>query len=203
MPAATTTLDGGFADPVFDAQSTFRTLMDAMARPATIVSLGAPVSPPSTLAAAAGAIACALIDADTPFWLDARLAESSALREWLVFHTGGRETTKPAGALFAMVGEPRFMPALEAFALGTQEYPDRSTTVILQLPSLEGGQPLCFRGPGIKGRTMLAAKGLPSNFAEQWHANRARFPRGVDVILTAGDRIACLPRSARLVPAEE
>lgn len=202
MPAASSSLDGGFADPVFDAQSAFRTLMDAMARPASIHRVKPAVTPPAMLNAAAGAIACALIDADTPFWLDARLAESSALREWLVFHTGGRETTKPAGALFALVGEPRFMPALEAFAQGTQDYPDRSTTVILQLPSLEGGQPLTFAGPGIKDRATLAAKGLPADFAAQWQANRARFPRGVDLILTAGDRIACLPRSARLVPAE-
>lgn len=202
MPVEATLLDGGFADPVFDAQSTFRTLMEAMASPATIMSLRAMVTPPTPLNAAAGAIACTLIDADTPFWLDARLAESGALRDWLVFHTGGREMPKPAGALFAIIAGVSSMPALDAFAQGTQEYPDRSTTLILQLPGLEGGGLLAFEGPGINGRATLAPKGLPAGFADQWTANRACFPRGVDLILTAGDRIACLPRSARLVSAE-
>lgn len=60
-------LEGGFSDPVLNAQSVFRAVMDAMARPATIVKVDAVVTPPSPLGRAAGAIACALIDAYTPF----------------------------------------------------------------------------------------------------------------------------------------
>ena len=40
MEAATLSLDGGFADPGFGAQSTFRAMIDAMARPGTLVEIG-------------------------------------------------------------------------------------------------------------------------------------------------------------------
>ncbi len=202
MLSEATALEGGFSDPVLNAQSVFRAVMDAMARPAIIVKVDAVVTPPSPLGRAAGAIACALIDADTPFWLDAALAESAALRSWLAFHTGAREMATCGDVAFALVGAPTTMPALERFAQGNQEYPDRSATLILQLPSLEGGTPLTFEGPGIRDRVTLAPRGLPKDFAHQWSANRKRFPRGVDLILTAGDAIACLPRSARLVEME-
>lgn len=197
-----TALEGGFSDPVLNAQSVFRAVMDAMAKPATVAEVDAVVTPPSRLGRATGAVACALIDADTPFWLDATLAESTALRAWLAFHTGAREMATCGDVAFALVGSPLTMPPLERFAQGSQEYPDRSATLILQVPGLEGGAPLTFEGPGIRDRVVLAPRGLPQNFAAQWKANRKRFPRGVDLILTAGDAIACLPRSARLVEME-
>lgn len=194
-------LEGGFADPVLDAQSVFRAVMDAMARPATVHGVGRLANAPAPLDTGAAAIACALIDADTPFWLDAALA-TDAIRAWLAFQTGARATALPAEAAFAFGGEPAAMPALDRFALGTQEYPDRSATLVLQVPALEGGPALAFEGPGIKERAIIAPRGLPEDFAAQWRVNTARFPRGVDVILACGDRIACLPRTARLAAPE-
>jgi alpha-D-ribose 1-methylphosphonate 5-triphosphate synthase subunit PhnH len=197
-----TVLGGGFAEPVTDAQATFRTLMDAMARPARIVPLAPRATPPAPLGALAGAIACALIDADTPIWLDPMLGDNEAVCAWLAFHTGARVTASPADAAFAMVSDVARMPPLERFAQGAQDYPDRSATLILQLDQLDGGAALTFEGPGIKGKAVLAPSGLPADFTRQWVGNSRRFPRGVDLILTAADAVACLPRSARLTQTE-
>ena len=202
MLAEANALEGGFSNPVLDAQSVFRALMDAMARPGSIARVEAGVVPPAPLESAAGAIACALIDADTPYWLDGPL-DGEALRSWLAFHTGARSTASILEAVFALVADPSSMPPFECFAQGLQEYPDRSATLVLQLEGLEGGAPLTFRGPGIKDRVTIAPRGLPVDFAEQWHANYKRFPCGVDLILTAGDAFACLPRSARLIQVED
>jgi len=202
MIADADVLEGGFSDPVLDSQSTFRALMDAMARPARVLRIEAALAPPAQLHVAAAAVACALIDADTPYWLDASL-DSGSLDRWLTFHTGGRRAAMMADAVFALVDMPSSMPAFVRFAQGSQEYPDRSVTLILQLESLEGGEPLTFEGPGIRERATIAPRGLPADFAEQWRANSQRFPRGVDLVLTAGDQLACLPRSARLIPAED
>ncbi|MDN5926054.1 MAG: phosphonate C-P lyase system protein PhnH [Hyphomicrobiales bacterium] len=202
MLSEANTLEGGFSDPVLDAQSVFRALMDAMARPGSIARIEASMMPPAPLEPAAGAVAGALIDADTPYWLDSAL-DGEKLRSWLAFHTGARPAASLSKAVFALVAVPASMPPFERFAQGTQEYPDRSATLVLQIEDFDGGAPLTFRGPGIKERVRIAPRGLPADFAEQWHANRKRFPCGVDLVLTAGDAFACLPRSARLIPAED
>ena len=203
MPTSHSPLEGGFASPVFDAQAVFRTVMDAMARPARVVTLPSPVTPPKPLHKATAALACTLFDADAGFWLDAYLSGDTAVEEWLVFNTGARSLAIAREASFAIVSHPATMPALERFALGTQEYPDRSATLVIQLPDLEGGRFLTFEGPGIKGQATIAPKGLGQDFADQWRENRDRFPRGVDVVLAAGERIACLPRSTRLIAVED
>lgn len=200
MVANASALESGFADPVFDSQGVFRALMEAMARPARVTHVQTSIAPPAALSVAAGAVACALIDADTPYWLDSAL-DNDALHSWLAFHTGARSARTVADAAFAFIGAPSSMPAFDRFAQGSQEYPDRSATLILHLESLEGGEPLVFEGPGIDGRATIAPRGLPADFTEQWRANRKRFPCGVDLILTAGDRLACLPRSTRLILA--
>ena len=43
---------------------------------------------------------------------------------------------------------------------------------------------------------------VPRHFVAQWKQNRARFPRGVDLILAAPDGIACLPRTTRITQME-
>ena len=191
-------ITGGFGDPVFNAQSVFRSVMDAMARPGTLQPIASLTEPPVPLSATAAAIALTLCDQDTPVWLDAPLREAEAVANWLGFHTGAPLAHTPADAHFALVASPASLMALENFAQGTQEYPDRSTTLIFQVASLASGENLLLEGPGIERAGMLAPTPLPRHFVEQWKQNHARFPRGVDLILAAEDGIACLPRSTRI-----
>ena len=202
MQADATALDGGFANPVLDAQATFRAVMDAMARPATVVRVRPSVSPPAPLSPVIGAIACTVIDTDTPVWLDPALGADAQVREWLAFHTGAGFTDKPAEAAFALAGDAALLPTLDRFAQGTQEYPDRSATLVVRVDALDGGDSLAFRGPGIRGEATISPRGLPADFARQWGENTRRFPRGVDLVLATADAIVCLPRTARLVTGE-
>ena len=65
----------GFADPVRDAQSVFRTVMMALARPGTIGDLAAgPVTPPAPLTPELAAVALTLCDHETPVWFDRELS---------------------------------------------------------------------------------------------------------------------------------
>ena len=194
-------IDGGFAAPVFDAQTVFRAVMDAMARPGTIQPVAALAQPPAPLSVTAGAVALTLCDHDTPLWLDTGL-QVSAARSWLAFHSGAPLATTAADAHFAVVANPATLNAFENFAQGTQEYPDRSTTLILQVESLTDGEPLQLKGPGIEATATIAPTPLPRHFVEQWKQNGARFPRGVDVILAAPGAVACLPRTVRIKTME-
>ena len=195
-------IEGGFSRPVFDAQSVFRAVMDAMARPGTIQPVPALAAPPAPLSPIAAAVALTLCDNDTPIWLDAPVQASVAAKSWLGFHTGAPLANTPADAHFAIVAAPAALVALDGFAQGSQEYPDRSTTLILQVDDLAGGQRLRLEGPGIETDATLAPGPMPRHFVEQWKQNNQRFPRGVDIVLTAPGVVACLPRTTRIKTME-
>lgn len=196
--AADNVFRGGFADPVFDAQAVFRQVMNALARPGTIRAIEAVARPPEPLSPLIGAIAATLFDGDTGIWLDPQLAQRNEVVEWLTFHTAAPVVDQGFDARFAIVGNGASLPSLESFAQGTQEYPDRSTTIILHMEGLTGGTPLVLTGPGIRDSQVIAPIGLPPHFSDQWAGNNSRFPRGVDVILAAPDGMIGLPRTTRI-----
>tara|TARA_R110002020_G_scaffold16900_13_gene60086 strand:- start:1603 stop:2223 length:621 start_codon:yes stop_codon:yes gene_type:complete len=199
---STTVYEGGFTDPVGASQTVFRALMDAMARPGSVHDLPSVTTPPAPLTASAAALIATLADADTPVWLDPALTKTSAVRDWIVFHTGAPITAHQSEAAFAVVAAPEKLSALNGFALGSQEFPDRSTTVILQVSTLTDGAVLTLKGPGIKGRASLAPDPMPQHFTEQWTANRQAFPRGIDLVLAGPGCVAAMPRSTRLIRTE-
>ena len=194
-------LAGGFAEPVFHAQSVFKLMMDAMARPGTIQTVAPDALPPAPLGVASGAIALTLCDHDTPVWLSSGLAKS-AVPQWLGFYTGAPVTPEKAEARFAFVEAGTSLSSFGLFAAGTQEYPDRSTTVVIELADIEGGRKLALMGPGIKTVTDIAPLGLPDTFLRLWTENRALFPRGIDIVLTSGSRFVCLPRTTKITATE-
>jgi alpha-D-ribose 1-methylphosphonate 5-triphosphate synthase subunit PhnH len=185
----------GFADPVLAAQSAFRSIMEATARPGNVCRLDEAVAPPPPLSRGAGIVALALFDQDTAVWLDAALAAEADVVYWLRFHTRAPIVSDPRAAAFALLSQPERAPPFDTFALGTLDYPDRSTTLILQVDSLKQGEPLGLTGPGIKGVSTLRAMPLPPDLAARLAANRVLFPRGVDLLLVAEASIAALPRS--------
>jgi alpha-D-ribose 1-methylphosphonate 5-triphosphate synthase subunit PhnH len=184
----------GFADTVLGTQETFRAVLDAMARPGQIVEAGAGLSPPAPLHAAAGAVALTLFDYDTPIWLDSR-TETAALCAFLRFHCGCPLVDAPEDARFALVGAPRLLPEIVAFDLGDDAFPERSATLILQTEGLTAGDGLRLTGPGIETEHRLKIAGLPSTFWRERARSQVLFPRGIDLILTDGDRLAALPRT--------
>jgi alpha-D-ribose 1-methylphosphonate 5-triphosphate synthase subunit PhnH len=202
MNIATQSIEGGFSDPVFNAQAVFRAVMDAMARPGTAQTQPRLARPPAPLSATAGAVALALCDNDTPLWLDSPLQAQAPVKAWLGFNTGAPLANTPADAHFALIANPKEMAALDGFAQGTQEYPDRSTTLILLVDDLASGPSLLLEGPGIEKTSMIAPPGMPRHFVEQWKQNNQRFPRGVDIILAAPGALACLPRTTRIKTME-
>jgi alpha-D-ribose 1-methylphosphonate 5-triphosphate synthase subunit PhnH len=192
----------GFAEPVLNSQEVFRTVLDCLARPARPLKLETDLVPPPHLARGAAALVLALCDGDTPVWLDAGL-RSGDVSGWIAFQTGAPVTTAPSTAAFGIIGDPARMPQFEDFAQGTQEYPDRSTTLVLAVEAIGEGEEFAFSGPGIVGVSHVKITGLPSRFRQWWQSNTSRFPRGVDLVLVAPDGgIVGLPRTARLAGGE-
>ena len=191
-------LPAGFADKVLSAQSTFRSVMDAMARPGSIQQIAVATGAPSPLMRGAAAIALTLFDHDTPVWLDPAMSGTSDVTKWLKFHTGAPVIADPSICLFALIGDPWALPALDRFAFGSNEYPDRSTTLILQVESLAEGCDFELRGPGIAGTAVLQATIEPADLFDRLAINAALCPRGIDVVLVADDAIVAIPRTTRI-----
>jgi alpha-D-ribose 1-methylphosphonate 5-triphosphate synthase subunit PhnH len=192
----------GFSDPVLASQAVFRTVMEAMARPGSIAEIDVAIAPPAPLGIAAAALALTLLDFETPFWLDPTLAAAPEVDGWLKFHTGAARAGDPRSAAFAFIAKPAAIPGFDAFGLGSIEYPDGATTLVLEVETLTQGDVFLLSGPGIKGSRSLAAAPLPADFAERVAENHAFFPRGVDLVLTCGRRLAALPRSVHLLRSD-
>jgi alpha-D-ribose 1-methylphosphonate 5-triphosphate synthase subunit PhnH len=188
-----------FADPPHATQTVFRAVMEAMARPGRVQPLVSGLSAPLPLTPAAAAVALTLLDYETPVWLDPGLAAAREVGEWLKFHTGAPLTAAAARAAVAFASDARGVPAFESFATGSLEYPDRSTTLVLQVETFDRGETLELSGPGVAGVQSFRAAPLPPDFCARLRANRALFPRGIDLILASSDAIAALPRSVRLL----
>jgi alpha-D-ribose 1-methylphosphonate 5-triphosphate synthase subunit PhnH len=191
-------LPAGFADKVLSAQSTFRSVMDAMARPGSVQRIVAAGGTPGAMMRGTAAIALTLFDHDTPIWLDPLMSETSNVTKWLKFHTGAPVVGDSTICSFALIGDPAALPALDRFSFGTNEYPDRSTTLILQVESLTQGRGLELRGPGIDGTARLQAAIEPADLLVRLAINAALFPRGIDVVLVHDDTIVAIPRTTRL-----
>jgi alpha-D-ribose 1-methylphosphonate 5-triphosphate synthase subunit PhnH len=186
----------GFADPGSDSQRIFRSVLDAVAHPGRIVSIEAPADLPSgPLGRAAIGTALALLDFETPVWLDeaARPAFSH-----LRFHCNCPEAETRDSAAFAFIGDPARLPALDGFALGLDPYPDRSTTLVIEVADLARGGRLSLSGPGIENRNRLGVAGFRAGFWSERAALAPLFPRGLDLILTCGDLLAAVPRTTRI-----
>ena len=193
--------EGGFTSPVFDAQAVFRAIMEAMARRGTVWPLPAQASAPEPLTPAMAALLLTVCDADTPVWFDAA-ASSAETDAWLRFHTGAPIASEASEAAFAVIADATLLGTVERFALGTPDYPDRSTTLLVQVASLTGGMRLVLEGPGIQDSALIAPGGLPDRITDIWAANNALFPRGVDLVFAALDAIAALPRTTRVRTGE-
>jgi alpha-D-ribose 1-methylphosphonate 5-triphosphate synthase subunit PhnH len=192
-----TELPAGFADKVLSAQSTFRSVMDAMARPGSVQRIRAAAGTPGPVMRGTAAIALTLFDHDTPVWLDAAMSATTDVAKWLKFHTSAPVVADTSVCSFAVIGDAKNLPPLDRFALGSNEYPDRSTTLILQVASLTAGPAWGLTGPGINGSAVLQAT-IGANLFEHLAVNATLFPRGIDVVLVHDDAVVAIPRTTRL-----
>lgn len=187
MQTGADTLGGGFTAPAEDGAAAFRAVLDAMSRPGTIVTLAGAV-PPAPASVAAGVVLLTLLDATTPLHLAGAHA-TQALRDWLTFHTGAPLVGR-GDAAFVLGTWDAVLP-LDGYATGTPEYPDRSATLIVEMPALSASG-VTLTGPGIRDAAHLS---LPESDA--FRANARLFPLGLDFIFTAGADCAALPRTTK------
>lgn len=195
-----TTIASGFSDPVFQSQAAFRALLTALSEPGLIQQVAPDFAGPEGLEPATAIALLTLADYETPIWLPAALRDGPA-GAWLRFHCGVALVEAPGQAAFAVIDGADAAPELSAFNPGTDQFPDRSTTVLVQCAGLAGGDSITLSGPGIAGSRDIAPTGLRPGFSAELAANAELYPLGVDLILSHGGAVIGLPRSTQIVEA--
>ena len=189
-----------FENPVQSSQMVFRNILSALSEPGTWQTLPTcetlPEFEQSTLS-----VLFTLLDADTTLWLpDAKQTE--AVQTNLTFHCGCKITSKQADAQFAVYDLAEFLNDSNiTLSMGNDRYPDLSATVILQIPESEDLTSVIWRGPGIESVRECHLP-LPKAFWDR-RQKLIAFPRGIDFILTQGNRVMGLPRSTRIMVEEK
>lgn len=195
----------GFNDSVLDSQRVFRDALQALSHPGDVIKLIPHAEIPEKAQPSAAVLLLALLDADSSLWLSPTIAASDAAH-WIVFHTNCKLVEHPSLADFAWMYSIDEMPALTDFKQGSDEYPELSTTCLLNVDDFEphgySAYSLTLQGPGISGTNQLRLKSLSvsqiENFIDQWCSNNQQFPKGIDFFLCGSDQIAGLPRTTKL-----
>ncbi|MER6523754.1 phosphonate C-P lyase system protein PhnH [Streptomyces sp. NPDC001508] len=195
--ASTTAPAPGFADPTGKGQHVFRAVLDALAHPGRSYRITGPAQAPKALGTGLAAVALTLFDDEVSVWLHRTLAEDPDVTSYLAFHTGARLTNEHGSANF-VVATPDTLPALDALALGTDETPHQSATIVLDARTPGVGARFTATGPGIDGQVEIEAPWAPAGFSAAWTRNGALFPRGVDLLVMNDDSVVALPRTTRL-----
>lgn len=190
---------------LFQAQSIFRLLLRAMARPGSVVEL-------SDLEIYSPArnkypflILFTLLDHEVGFAvLDSKAnADDKALSEYISANTASRDLSIEE-ADFVLIFGGASKGALWRMRRGSLEYPDESATILCDVERIEEGfSPqslhLELSGPGIPSRRTVSIEGADQDlFVELAEVNQ-EFPLGVDAIFSDRmGRVVCLPRSTEV-----
>lgn len=193
----TVAADHGFAPTTLESQSVFRVVLDAMSRPGSVGRVPGDPAAPAPLEAATAAVGLCLFDHDTRIWLGDGIA-CMDVYDYLKLHCSCPLIKSGLEADFALLLATDGVPALAQFGGGTDAFPERSTTLVIQVPDIDEGAPIRLVGPGIETDATLRVSGIPNYFWQERRNQQEAFPLGVDLIFTSGDRLVALPRSTRI-----
>ncbi|BCL68089.1 carbon-phosphorus lyase subunit PhnH [Vibrio nigripulchritudo] len=186
----------GFNDPIHDAQCVFRLVLNAVSMPGSTQTM------PSDLSfgganSATTQILLALSDSTTPIWLSENFLEDTELTQNLQFHANTPLTSPAESASFALLDHQQTMNVND-FCWGSAEFPETSTTLLIQVSSLQKGTPLSLQGPGIDGHKNIQVEGIHPDLLAQIQAIHSSQPLGIDVLLTCGCELMALPRTTQI-----
>jgi alpha-D-ribose 1-methylphosphonate 5-triphosphate synthase subunit PhnH len=183
----------GFEDPARGSQQTFRAILEAMEHPGQIVTIRENPHAPQVFNSACAAACLTLLDYETAVWTD--IDWRSPAISWLQFGCGSSVVTEPCMANFAIITNPTTMPPLDYFRISRYEYPEKATTMVVQvndiLPVPDNKYSKIFSGKIAR----LELKGVTQNFWYQWQQLSRLYRPGIDIFFTCDDVLTALPKT--------
>ncbi|GAB6987974.1 phosphonate C-P lyase system protein PhnH [Paenibacillus pini] len=218
-------MNAGMIDKVHYTQNIFRLLMDAMARPGSIVQLEPYAYKPKEIDYPFRhfiGVGLTLLDQEVSFHVHGANGENGTVREdslTLVQDLQLLTRSRTRGIEFADYvfvpsgGEPN----IDLCQRGELQNPDQSATIVYELEEITIGErdsvnmaqvdesvhsvhhriQLSLQGPGILGERMIQLHGLHESLLPKWQACNHEFPLGLDFIFVDRQgRACCIPRSS-------
>jgi alpha-D-ribose 1-methylphosphonate 5-triphosphate synthase subunit PhnH len=200
-------IPAGFANDFHTSQMVFRTALKALSYPGKLHTLEHDAPVPNETNPVIGGLLLALLDSETSLWSSNSMTMNFAL-DWLKFHTDCAVFKTTEEADFLWIKNIRDLPNLKKCKLGSDQYPDKSATCLIEVPNLNKKSPWRYKlkGPGIKFEEKLEIQGWDEedyhDFLSFWNENNRLFPCGIDVFLSDGQYILGLPRTTHLAYSE-
>ena len=179
----------GFKNFSTDSADNFRQLMNAVAYPGGTFELTR-CDVPDGISSAAGSIILNLCDYTNCIYL-AKSHHREEIIRWITFHTGAKITASDM-CDFA-IGEWSELKKVDNFKLGTAEYPDRSSTLIVDQSDIDFRH-VYIQGPGIKIKKKCK---LPE--VDLFNENNNKFPIGLDFYFTNDQKIMVINRTTKVI----
>jgi alpha-D-ribose 1-methylphosphonate 5-triphosphate synthase subunit PhnH len=202
-------IGAGFSDISLGSQGVFRAALEALSYPGRSVPFDVTFDAPKSAQPSSCGLLLALLEPGSQLWLSPSLVNTDAAA-WIAFHTDCKITPDRHKADFAWIKNWDELPSLDGFALGTDEYPDHSTTCVIDI--LESNIPsdsttsLTLKGPGIARASTIdqlsATSAQTARFVSQWENNHDCFPRGIDIFFATSTGLIGLPRTTRIEISE-
>jgi alpha-D-ribose 1-methylphosphonate 5-triphosphate synthase subunit PhnH len=172
-------------DPVHDTRRTFDGLLEAMSRPGTVQSVPDPAD---------HAVVATLVDHEVTVATDDDYLEDTLSGQ------GRLEHAPPAKADVVHAPHQAGWDVREC-KRGTLIEPSEGATVIYRVESLtadgDDGTSVTLSGPGVDGTRRLSMS-LPESELSALTTAQADYPRGIDAVFAAADRVAAVPRSVTM-----
>lgn len=197
-----TNVSSGFENIERDSQNIFRQVLNSFSRPGIAFDINPRVKSSASVTYSIGvSLLLALMETGSVLYTPGELIDSN-LSNFLKFHTGCKLTTIANQAHYIWVQDPQCLPSLSSCALGSVEYPEKSSTLIIEVESFKSPTQLSanhtWHGPGIKEGIDLEIMGLNDSFWKERQEIRLLYPCGVDIIFCTATQIVALPRSTRV-----
>jgi alpha-D-ribose 1-methylphosphonate 5-triphosphate synthase subunit PhnH len=86
------------------------------------------------------------------------------------------------------------MPPLDYFRVARVEYPEKATTVVVQVDDILPRADNKYSEISLDPSTHLEFKSVPDNFWQQWQQLSQKYPLGIDIFFTCEDVLTSLPK---------
>ena len=186
----------GFDGPAVGSHQTFRAILAAMENPGQLVTIRENPHAPDVFNTASAATCLMLLDFETTVWTD--IDWRSPAIGWLQLCCGCSVVTESCMANFAIITKPANMPALDYFRIDRNEYPERPTTMVVQVDDILPAVYEHYSNSFVDNTARLEYKGVADIFWDQWSQLSLLHPLGIDIFFTCDDVLSALPKMKRI-----